>query len=124
EVGSEPEEPTQLSPGGLDARIGAVGLALRRRRRASKLPVQRDATGRVLCQQAMQERRSAPRQPGDEERSPDLLCGDVGMTLAVPLDPEPVHQHASEILACRESSDEAESCLAFDRLYQPGEPIL
>src|SRR5262249_7429452 len=87
-------------------------------------PVQRDATGRVLCQQAMQERRSAPRQPGDEERSPDLLCGDVGMTLAIPLDPEPVHQHASEILACRESSDEAESCLAFERLYHPVERIL
>jgi hypothetical protein len=107
-----------------DARIGGVGLALRRRRGGAHLPVQRNAVGLVLCLQAVQEGRSAPRQPGDEERSPDLLCGDVGMTLAIPLDPEPVHQHASEILACRQPSDEAQSCLALERLHQPVERVL
>src|SRR5262245_21203138 len=46
------------------------------------------------------------------------------MVQTIPLDPEPIHQHASEILACRQPSDETESRLALERLHQPVERVL
>src|SRR2546427_2636319 len=115
ELRSEAEEPADVTRRSRDARVGVAGGELGWRRREAQLPVQRDPAGRILCQEAVQERGPAAGQARDDEWPPDLLVRDPRMPRPIALQHEAVHQHAGQILARREAAHEVQAGLALER---------
>src|SRR5690242_3202573 len=71
ELRGESEEPAEVAGRARDPRIALPCRSLGRRRREAQLPVQRDAAGRILREQPVQERGPAARQTRDDERPAD-----------------------------------------------------
>ena len=106
--GRHPEEPTDLPFGELNATVAVIGGPLRRRRRQHGFPGWGNPVGRILREQAVEERGARPGKSHDGERAPDHFTGDLRIPLAVGLDSKPVAQDARGIAAGGEASDKIE----------------
>ena len=103
ELRNEPLKPAEIPIGARNTRVAVVRAPLRRRRWPQRLPGLRNAVRRVLRQETMQQRRATPRQPRDDNRSADLLSGNLGVLASIPLEKQPIREMADDGLSSRDS---------------------
>src|SRR5262245_61647328 len=71
----------------------------------------------------MQQGGAGAGQAGHEQRAPDRLGGDLGMTLAIGFQAEPAREQPGSVLPGRDPSEEAQLRLVLVRVQEPAEGL-